>query len=1360
LPAPAEVVRIDIDNTEIYSMGINWKESQFVFPDDADGNGVFDGDDWVDLNGNGDCDPGEEIIDVNDNGVCDPISTWPIHFGPAYDESASLIDEDLDQEYDQGEYYEDINKNDLFDLHNSKLAVFYRVFRVNPNSDENYLLGEINSEAGVYEDGALQMSYIFADNGSISSGNILASTEYCYYIESFNFQGYKSTSEEFCSISASVPSVTINYPNGGEILPHDADTFFVDLSYTNQSYLETLELYLGMTTNDGFIETVDPIYVGEPLNQIAIPAISSEFNLPVWFEDLIEGDLINTVVLRAVVIEFEPPAEDQEPENYGDESDYPFIVGLGKYNISLESGFHLLSSPLNLDNDFLDDIFGFPTFGFQCCDVDGNYEMGDLEQANSGDGFYLLLTSDEEFIFNGDVLLNNEYEINAGWNLVGNPLIGSISVDELVILYEDVSYSWQEAAASRVISPVPIIFDNSIASHIGVDRIDPVEGFWVHSQNDGVNISFNPHPFIEEEASEANMKEISWKISFRAREENGSQYSYGSEIMLGIDYDADNSFIYGEDQYSIPLIPQLSRYSKLFINKSDWFSDGVSDESYGIAVEDSLFYSDVRSSSNSDTAWVWNLLGDPLNISGGSDIALSWNIIGDSEHIEPFNFYWKDDLDSDGAGYDLIQLEGTEIGTAQDDYEAMEIRVELKDEYIGCTDDSQNEDGEYLACNYVQSNESCTGGLCLGGDREIYCDYLCVGCMDNFATNFETHYTTEPEEDNCEYGLGLFAPYDTAAYPLEEIDIPINFTNPELAEIYGINFILTYDPDIIIINELDYSIGGLADYNFVTNADTDSTFSVVISYTGVGEVYMEDQIDGISDPIMNLKAVVGTQINEYTHIKIQDVMINEIPSHGNSCRFEIQQGLFEVSGNVNYYREAHPISDVDLNLSGQTEYSNEPVDLNTVVLDGLFSFESVPRGNSYQLSVLPKTSDLQGLSSLDASIISRYSTGSDSLVDYEDLDNFIMAANVDLDYICVEYFCYEDQYQIEPMPDIESEEDCLDAGGYTWDYVIIGGVSDEQSCLSNTGYEWIPSITSDDASKVARYIVGLIDSLNTQGVEWLFLPEVSYLDIVFDTITNVNISGIRLGDVTGDWSPIGELARSECNNYPSIELSYGDIIKIPIVINNSKNVEGFDFELQYDSNVLKLIDYYDEDGIFNVNNYNTIFNKKKPGIFKLATYAISNPGNYEGLIGFVEFEVITSIAEQSELFIDLMNINEQSVDGGLEVMINGESEKLISDGVLFTLNPLPARYALYQNYPNPFNPRTTIRFDIPNDSYVQLKIFDVQGRVVETLLNSNINAGYHQIKWDGSRSSSGMYFIQMIADEGRYVKTSKMILLK
>jgi hypothetical protein len=87
----------------------------------------------------------------------------------------------------------------------------------------------------------------------------------------------------------------------------------------------------------------------------------------------------------------------------------------------------------------------------------------------------------------------------------------------------------------------------------------------------------------------------------------------------------------------------------------------------------------------------------------------------------------------------------------------------------------------------------------------------------------------------------------------------------------------------------------------------------------------------------------------------------------------------------------------------------------------------------------------------------------------------------------------------------------------------------------------------------------------------------------------------------------------------------------------------------------------------------------------------------------------------------------------------------------------PNEYRLLQNYPNPFNPSTTIKFELPRESHVNLTVYDVLGRELSRLVNERMDAGYHDVKFDGSALASGMYFYRIQA--GSYVNTKKLLLL-
>jgi len=90
-------------------------------------------------------------------------------------------------------------------------------------------------------------------------------------------------------------------------------------------------------------------------------------------------------------------------------------------------------------------------------------------------------------------------------------------------------------------------------------------------------------------------------------------------------------------------------------------------------------------------------------------------------------------------------------------------------------------------------------------------------------------------------------------------------------------------------------------------------------------------------------------------------------------------------------------------------------------------------------------------------------------------------------------------------------------------------------------------------------------------------------------------------------------------------------------------------------------------------------------------------------------------------------------------------------------------YRLHDAYPNPFNPITTLRYDLPEDSFVTFEIYDVIGRKIKSLISSNRAAGYHSINWDstndyGESVSTGMYIY--VIQSGNFIQSKKMVLLK
>lgn len=97
-------------------------------------------------------------------------------------------------------------------------------------------------------------------------------------------------------------------------------------------------------------------------------------------------------------------------------------------------------------------------------------------------------------------------------------------------------------------------------------------------------------------------------------------------------------------------------------------------------------------------------------------------------------------------------------------------------------------------------------------------------------------------------------------------------------------------------------------------------------------------------------------------------------------------------------------------------------------------------------------------------------------------------------------------------------------------------------------------------------------------------------------------------------------------------------------------------------------------------------------------------------------------------------------------------------GLNYNPYTIPFELILYQNYPNPFNPTTTISFSVPNSQFVMLKVYDILGREISTLVNEEKQPGNYEVKFDGNNLASGIYYYQIRA--GQFVDTKKLVLLK
>gem|GEM_PF-1674863 len=138
-----------------------------------------------------------------------------------------------------------------------------------------------------------------------------------------------------------------------------------------------------------------------------------------------------------------------------------------------------------------------------------------------------------------------------------------------------------------------------------------------------------------------------------------------------------------------------------------------------------------------------------------------------------------------------------------------------------------------------------------------------------------------------------------------------------------------------------------------------------------------------------------------------------------------------------------------------------------------------------------------------------------------------------------------------------------------------------------------------------------------------------------------------------------------------------------------------------------------------------------------------------------------------EKTIEYKALNNLSISGSLNAEQRRErirkdllflTQRESENNTIKEINSLPINYSLSQNYPNPFNPATKINFAIPKQGFVTLKIYDIIGREIKTLVNEVKQAGYYTVDFNGSSLASGVYFYRI--QSGDFVTVKRMVLVK
>jgi hypothetical protein len=147
----------------------------------------------------------------------------------------------------------------------------------------------------------------------------------------------------------------------------------------------------------------------------------------------------------------------------------------------------------------------------------------------------------------------------------------------------------------------------------------------------------------------------------------------------------------------------------------------------------------------------------------------------------------------------------------------------------------------------------------------------------------------------------------------------------------------------------------------------------------------------------------------------------------------------------------------------------------------------------------------------------------------------------------------------------------------------------------------------------------------------------------------------------------------------------------------------------------------------------------------------------------IEKAFLTDIQEK-HISLETNSLDEEDSYISIQYTFLDQFKNVIAQGFMSQkVIAVPDEFALHQNYPNPFNPVTTIHYDIPEETHVNLIVYDILGREVKMLLNQTEQPGYKSIRWNGRNNagqeiSAGMYFYRL--ETTGFVKVHKMVLLK
>ena len=289
-----------------------------------------------------------------------------------------------------------------------------------------------------------------------------------------------------------------------------------------------------------------------------------------------------------------------------------------------------------------------------------------------------------------------------------------------------------------------------------------------------------------------------------------------------------------------------------------------------------------------------------------------------------------------------------------------------------------------------------------------------------------------------------------------------------------------------------------------------------------------------------------------------------------------------------------------------------------------------------------------------------------------------------------------------------------------------------------------------DASLILKYLVGLeeLDHFQQTNANVTMDTTISALDasMILQYVVAL-LDSLPYDTSNGLYSAFGNVTMSDYIIYP------GQPIVIPLYLSNGSNIYSFEADFRYNSEHLT----FNEILWSQIISGFTIETNESDNMIHIAG-ANTSPDGQQGVFLTLVYTVNDDFSNtETNILLQKLRWNEEPLveNAAFSVLTNflntGENSSI------------PQDFALHPNYPNPFNPSTQLRYDLPEQAFVQLTIYDLLGRRVTTLVNRVEEPGYRSVIWNGTNANSktvsaGMYLYVIKA--GDFVQTRKMVLIK